>query len=82
MDWTSKNDYLPQRIGQIDGRREVLHSIIATPIFLAVLVVLAIGLAASMKPTVTAFVGTENPMASAETLDRILIDGPAKASDR
>ena len=77
MDWTSNNDYFHQRTRQIDGRREAVRSIAATAIFLAALVVLAVGIAAGMAPGV----GTEKPMASAETFDRILIDGPARSSE-
>lgn len=78
MDWTSNNDYLSQRPRQIDERREVVHSIAATAIFLAAVVALAMGI----TPGMAAGVGTEKPMASAETFDRILIDGPARNSER
>ena len=78
MDWTSNNDYFLQRTRQIDGRREVVHSIVATAIFLAAVVVLAIGIAAGMVPGH----GTEKSVASAETFDRILIDGPAWGSEQ
>lgn len=78
MDWTSNNDYFGHRVRQIDGRRELVRSIIATTIFLAAVVVLAVGIAAGMAPAA----GTEKPMASAETFDRILIDGPTRISER
>jgi hypothetical protein len=63
MDWTSNNNYCLKRTGEIDGRREVVYSIVATAIFLAAVVVLTIGIAAGMTPGV----GTD---ASAETFDR------------
>ena len=66
MDWTSNNDYLLKRTGEINGGREVVYSIVATAIFLAAVVVLAIGIVAGMTPGV----GTEKQMASAETFNR------------
>lgn len=77
MDWTGNNDYFGHRVRQIDARREVVHSIIATTIFLAAVVVLAVGIAAGMAPGT----GTEKPMASAETFDRILIDDLTRISE-
>ena len=82
MYWTSNAGYVGPRGLQIEARREVFNLIIATAIFFTILVVLASGIARTMKPGVAVFAGAENAMASAVTFDRILIDRPVSSSEQ